>query len=166
MDSQRPRLQIPWSLYEKFLEPVAVAAIVSMVWILVRSYEAMPETIPTKYDLTGEVQAFGGKSRIIILPILNLFIYLGFNLLARYPHTFNYLTAITEKNAQQQYLTARQLLNTIKTISNLILTTILYGVVNQVSTRGFPEHIMSLILAFLGSIFIAIFYFGNRLRKL
>lgn len=92
-----------------------------MSWIIIfKNYAALPASIPIHYGLAGNVDKFGPKNMIWILPIISSIIYVGLTILNRYPHLFNYLVPITPTNAAQQYTLATRLIRYIKFLVVLI----------------------------------------------
>lgn len=54
--------QIKISLADYVLEVVTALMLVASIVITVIAYSNLPETIPTHYNLLGEVDGWGGKS--------------------------------------------------------------------------------------------------------
>jgi uncharacterized membrane protein len=115
MKSQRPIISLPKSRQETILNLVAIAGLFAVFAIAIRAWFVLPETIPTHFDLTGKANGWGNKSIIWLFPILGAIVYVGFTILRRYPHTFNYPVAITAENAAKQYQIAISLLDWLKT---------------------------------------------------
>ncbi|MBW4618170.1 MAG: DUF1648 domain-containing protein [Cyanosarcina radialis HA8281-LM2] len=114
MKSQRPIISLPKSQQETILNLVAIAGLVAVFTIAIRGWSVLPETIPTHFDIAGKADGWGSKSTIWLFPILGTIVYVGFTILRRYPHTFNYPVAITEENAAKQYQIAVSLLDWLK----------------------------------------------------
>jgi uncharacterized membrane protein len=74
----------------------------------------LPTTIPIHFNSSGQADNYGNKLTLLILPILATVIYFGLTQLNKYPHIFNYMTKITEDNAQKQYTIATRMLRFLK----------------------------------------------------
>ncbi|AKA34393.1 DUF1648 domain-containing protein [Flagellimonas lutaonensis] len=68
-------------------------------------YATLPKTIPIHFNLMGEPDAYGHKSTLWIIPVLNLILYYGMTQLVTKlkPWKFNYPVRVTEKNAPRLY---------------------------------------------------------------
>jgi uncharacterized membrane protein len=74
----------------------------------------LPETIPTHFDFSGEADGWGSKTTLFILPISGMVLYIIMTVVGFFPHTYNYLWKITEKNAYNQYRLAKALMGCLK----------------------------------------------------
>jgi uncharacterized membrane protein len=115
MRATRPIISLPKSRQETILNLAAIAGLVAVFAIAIRAWSVLPETIPTHFDLAGKPNGWGNKSIIWLFPVLGAIVYVGFTILRRYPHTFNYPVAITAENAAKQYQIAVSLLDWLKT---------------------------------------------------
>lgn len=99
------------------------------------------------------------------MPILATVIYIGLTALNKYPHIFNYMTTITEFNAQRQYALATRMLRFIKlAILIIFLLIILFTYLTVISvTNGLGSWFLPLAL---GLLLIPTFIFiGQSLKK-
>src|SRR5205085_6096496 len=87
------------------------------LWIYtIVNYAGLPEIIPAHYNLKGEVNRYGSKAIIFVLPIVLTILVTGLTILKRYPHIFNYPVTLTEENAESEYRTATRLIRYLKFI--------------------------------------------------
>jgi uncharacterized membrane protein len=115
MNSKRPIISLPKSQLETILNLLAIAGLVAVIAVAIRGWSVLPDIIPTHFDFSGKPNDWGNKSIIWLFPALGAIVYVGFTILRRYPHTFNYPVAITEQNALKQYQIACSLLDWLKT---------------------------------------------------
>jgi uncharacterized membrane protein len=101
--NQRPVLNIPLLRIEVFLEAIVLLGILFVVFIMTKFYPTLPDIVPTHFDLYGNPDKWGGKESLIVFPVLILGIYVLLTIVSLFPHKFNYLYPITEKNAKEQY---------------------------------------------------------------
>lgn len=111
----RPILELPYTPLDTLLEIVAGLGILGHVVILLKWWPVLPARVPTHFGLAGLPDAWGGKESLFILPAVGLFIYLLLTILSRFPHVYNYMCKLHEKNVEQQYRLARSLLLWMKT---------------------------------------------------
>lgn len=112
--NQRPILSLGPSPLLVAGEFAAAIAILVSVAIIVRFWAVLPDRIPIHFGFSGRADAWGDKLAIWILPAVAAIMFVGFAVLSRYPHTFNYPVPITAENARQQYLLGRGLLVALK----------------------------------------------------
>lgn len=99
--------------------------IILLLWILtVTAFFKMPDTIPTHFNASGQVDNYGNKETIFILPIIATIIFIGLTILNHYPHIFNYASRITEVNAEYQYSMASKTIRFLKLIIAILFTII------------------------------------------
>jgi uncharacterized membrane protein len=110
----RPVLQIPKSTLEIGLETAAALGMLTMLYVTIKSWPLLPETIPHHFGVSGKPDAWGGKWILWFFPGISLVLYIGLTILSRYPHIYNYPWPITEKNAAAQYHLARTMIVALK----------------------------------------------------
>ncbi len=110
----RPKIKLTLSSLDNKLELTSKIFLVVMWTLTLFTFFKLPQTIPTHFNASGQADDFGNKLTLLILPILATIIYFGLTLLNMYPHIFNYMTKITEDNAQKQYTIATRLLRFLK----------------------------------------------------
>lgn len=111
----RPVLELPRSAFENSLEFLAALGILLMFAMLAQYWPSLPERIPSHFGVSGQPDAWSGKSTLLILPVIAAVLYAGLTVLSRYPHLYNYAWPITEANAAAQYRLARQMIIVLKT---------------------------------------------------
>ena len=89
-------------------------------------YPLLPDRIPAHFGFSGEADAWGNKSGLLLQSGIVLVLYIGLSILNRFPYIFNYPVEITPDNFRRQYRMARTLLNILKLSSVLLFLGILY----------------------------------------
>jgi len=125
----RPVLKIPRSPLENVSELLAVLGIIVHAFILFHYWPALPDVIPTHFGISGEADGWGSKNTLFLLVGMSVVMYVVLTVLNFFPHTFNYLVEITEKNARAQYANARLLLNIMKVEMVYLFAYITWGTV-------------------------------------
>lgn len=111
---ERPQIIIPFTVTDKIVEAIGVVALLSFWTMLIINYPKLPDIIPIHYNAAGEVDNFGHKISLFILPIIASVVFIGFSYLSKIPHTFNYMVEINTENARKQYTIATQMLRYLK----------------------------------------------------
>lgn len=118
--NNRPRLKIELTRTDKILEAIGWLMLLSIWIVTIVHYAELPNRIPTHYNSAGIIDGYGDKSFIWTLLLIVSALHIGLTTLSRFPHIFNYLTTITEENAERQYTIAITMIRYTKLGFNLI----------------------------------------------
>ncbi|MFT8316091.1 MAG: DUF1648 domain-containing protein [Clostridium sp.] len=110
MTEERPILKLKYSIAEKIIFVLTVIVLILNFIFVIIYWKDMPSTIPIHFDFSGKPNGWGGRGTLLVLPIINLFLFILLALLSKFPHIGNYPVNITEKNAKYQYNNARKLM--------------------------------------------------------
>lgn len=117
---ERPKINLPLTLFDKIIEVTSFVALV-VFWLMnIFAFSTLPENIPTHYNGMGEVDSYGPKTTIFLLPVLGTLIFAFLTFIIRKPESFNYTVEITEENALAQYTNSTKLIRFMK-LSLIIL---------------------------------------------
>ncbi len=119
----RPVIKLSLSKADKAIELVCKIIFLFMWGLTLVTFFKLPAIIPIHFNGSGKVDNFGSKNFLFILPFFATIIYFGIAQLNKFPHIFNYLTAITEENAIRQYTMATRMLRYL-TLAILIIFSI------------------------------------------
>ena len=121
----RPKIKLTLSPLDNKLELTSKIFLV-FIWVLTfYTFFKLPTIIPTHFNASGQADDYGNKLTLSILPGLATIIYWGLTQLNKYPHIFNYMTKITEDNAQKQYPIATRMLRFLKLAILIIFSLII-----------------------------------------
>lgn len=76
----------------------------------------MVSQIPKHFNALGQVDAYGDLGIIWLLSAIGLVLYVGLNILARFPFVFNYLIKVTDENAKRLYTLGVRTIRLLKVI--------------------------------------------------
>ena len=114
------KIKIELNRTDKLFEILGYLAL-ALIWLLtIYSYYYLLETIPNHFDINGNIEAYGSKTSIFIVPFISTFLFVGLTILNRFPQIFNYPTEITDQNRSIQYSNATRLIRLIKLSITLI----------------------------------------------
>jgi uncharacterized membrane protein len=111
--NERPILSIPRTPFETSLTIISASGVIFMGLMVGLSWHELPEQVPSHFGISGQPDAWSGRSTLLILPAVAIVLWIGLTLLARIPHRFNYIVTISRENAAHRYLLARTLLSTL-----------------------------------------------------
>jgi uncharacterized membrane protein len=149
---QRPVIHLDRSKVEIILDIISLIVIVSMIIYVAYVWQDMPERIPMHFNGKGEIDGWGNKMSLIVLPLIGVIVYVGLTLLSRVPHVFNYPTPITSQNARGQYQNGRLFMNSLKAV-----IVILFGFIEWSVIQSAKEGNAELNLWVLGFILLMLF---------
>ena len=134
--NDRPRIGIGLTTGDKILE-IAGWVLVIFIWAMtILKYPSLPESIPMHFNASGQVDGYGGRGTILLLPVLSAILFGGLTILNKYPHIFNYPVPVTDENAERQYRYATRLIRYIKLILVLIFLCIEFQTIQTASGKS------------------------------
>lgn len=131
MINQRPKIKIPMTKLDIVIEIASIAMLILNIMIVLFSWNKLPSIIPTHFDIEGQVNGYGSKTTILILIPVIFALYIGLTILRKFPNAYNYLSEITEKNAQVQYKYATRFIQILKLELILLFTYIQYSIIQS-----------------------------------
>ncbi len=127
---ERPKLKLKLTTSDRVLECMGWFFLTASWLLTFINYDSLPEIIPIHFNGAGEADGFGDKWTILTLPLVATVMFVGLTFLNRFPHIFNYPTAITKENALIQYTNATRLIRFLKLIIVLI-----FGLIDMQTIR-------------------------------
>lgn len=109
----RPILKLKKTAFEITLNMLSLLLFIGSMVYLAVIWASLPDKVPTHFNLAGEANGWGHKGTLLLLPMIGFVVWIGFTLLERVPHVYNY-TGLTEENAERQYKNARTMMNVLK----------------------------------------------------
>jgi len=106
-----------------------IAEVISVLFLMVSiypilTYSDLPETIPTHFNLQGEVDDWGERSTILMLPVFASITYIGMTLIQRYPQAMNYPVKIKPEKLPAVYQIGIRFMRYMKTVGIITLASI------------------------------------------
>jgi uncharacterized membrane protein len=130
MSNERPRIKLSKSKSEWAWNIIGYSIYLGSVIFLIINWNLLPKEVPAHYNALGEVDRWGTKWELIILPIVGAFIIVLMEVLEKYPEVHNYPQRFNESNAENFYLLSRKLVNQLKNICLIIFALILFEFVS------------------------------------
>lgn len=124
----QPRLDLEPSSLQRGLTIVAWLGVGLNVAVIAHYWPLLPEQVPQHFDLQGEVDAWGARWWLLGLPVLSVVLVAGVTVLTRFPHTYNFLWPITERNAARQYELANDLMASIQATTAWIFAMVAWDI--------------------------------------
>ncbi|WP_018611653.1 DUF1648 domain-containing protein [Segetibacter koreensis] len=121
----RPKVKLNLSPVDKSLEMTSKIFLVVIWGLTLYTFLKLPTIIPTHFNASGQVDSYGNKKTLIILPLLATIIYFVLTQINKHPRGFTYLIKITEDNAEKQYAIATRMYRFLKLATLVIFSLII-----------------------------------------
>ncbi len=129
-----------WQRIAGLLAPLILLG--TLVYILI-VWHTLPEQIPTHYNAAGEIDGYGGRGTLLIMPIIGLVTDLAVALTARFPKSWNTGVRVTVLNRARVYRLVRDLIAELR-----LAMALLFGGF-AIYQAALPEHFKGWIFAVL-----------------
>ena len=139
---------------------VSLSCLVGVTLYLILAWNTIPAKIPAHYNAAGEVNRWGSKSELIVLPIISVLLYGLITLIEHYPQGWNTGVRITDENRTVVYRLLKNLIAWVK-----MITLSIFGSLTVISSLSLNLPIW-FMLAFLVVLFGIIAYYIVRLTRL
>ena len=125
----RPILDLPKTKREKVWDWIGGGIfLVSILYIIV-VWGKIPDGVPAHFNGAGEVDRWGSKFELFLLPFIGLFLWILLSLLEKAPHMHNYPARLSESNVEAFYLNSRKILNEVKNYCLILFAVISFQMV-------------------------------------
>ena len=133
------------------LECVSVLILIAMFASLYFNWSNIPEQIPGHYNALGEIDRWGNKSELLLLPIISIMLYLLLTVVCFFPSIWNVPTQITDKNRKFVY---SNLLTMMILLKASILITFFYLNYNSMQAKALPIYFLPIFIIVIFGIII------------
>ncbi|MGM8211875.1 DUF1648 domain-containing protein [Virgibacillus sp. W0430] len=162
---ERPKIKIPKTRGEWFCDSIGYSLYIGSILFLAIIWTRLPETVPVHFNALGEVDRWGSRLELLILPGIGTFILALMQTLEKFPETHNYPKRFNKLNAKAFYLNSRKMVNQVKNICLVIFTLILFESVSIALGWGNGFGKLFLSIAIMSS-FIPILFMIVRQKKI
>ena len=121
----RPKLNLPKTKTEKIADFIGNTLLVIAFAYLAVNWSSLPAEIPVHFGFNGEVDRWGSKFELLILPSIAIFLWFIMVEVEKRPHTHNYPDRLNESNVERFYVNSRKITNYTKNICNVLFTYII-----------------------------------------
>ncbi|MGG0670711.1 DUF1648 domain-containing protein [Lederbergia citrisecunda] len=161
--NNKPVLDIPKTLFEKLLDSItAIVYLAGIVYTIV-IWSQLPDQVPAHYNAAGDVNRWGSKWELILLPVIAALLAIFMSFLEKHPEWHNYMK-LNENNIEFQYKNSRMLLNVLKNECVLLFVFLTYST-EQVALGNIDSLGIVFLPVFLIIIFGSMAFFIARSLK-
>src|SRR5699024_6822887 len=159
------KLILPKTKKEWGWDIIGYTVFVGMVLFLIILWRELPEKVLAHFNGAGEVDRWGSRFVLWILPLVGLFTLLFLHILDGHANMDNHPERMNESNRAQFYLISRRLINQVKNICLIIFAfiTLESVIIAMEWGSGFGEWSIPLLVVV---IFLPIAIYYLNLRKI
>ena len=148
--TKRPKIVIPKTKSEWLMDIVGYIALAVMLAVLIINWRHLPNEVPAHFDGSGNVDRWGSKMELLILPGIGIAMHFFLMIFENFPETHNYPARLNESNIEAFYTNSRQTLNYMRNIMNVLFAYIVYRSVviglGDAATIGWPFFGIMIVL--------------------
>lgn len=154
------KIKLPTTPYQLILNILSFLVLAGHLLFLLIIWSRIPDVVPTHFDINGNVDGYGGKGTLLMLPVVNVIMYPLLCLLERFPDLWNVPGKVTPLNQLWIYGNTKSMLITLKFLINAI-----FCYIDICSALGRSMHILATPMI-LGSIIGSIVFFLWRAKRM
>ena len=164
MQTEKPELDIEKLAVAKVFDVLVVALFAAALVYLIVQWNQLPDEIPAHFGGDGEVDRYGSRAELLLLPVIGLIMWVGMWLLEKYPHTYNYIN-LRPDNKEIQYRYGILFMNVIKNLSTLLFVFLIWQMTDIAMAR-IDSLNMSIFITLLVLLFGSIGFYIYKVMKL
>lgn len=123
---ERPKIKIPKTKSEWIWDVIGFSFYIGSILLLIFLWGKLPDKVPAHFNALGEVDRWGSKLELFLLPGIGALIIFLMQIFERAPEIHNYPSRLNESNAEQFYLVSRKMINQIKNLCLIIFALITF----------------------------------------
>lgn len=141
------------------MEAICLILLIGITLYLGINWSSFPDKIPAHYDWAGNIDRWGSKGELLIVPIMSWFLYLMITALEQIPMLWNTGVQVTVENMGRVYRVLKYMIKSLKMIMVMDFT---YLTVNSLSGKPLSGWFTLIVMAVL---FGDLFFWIWRLFK-
>ena len=150
----------PATLWQRALGLAAPGLLLGAIVIVLCRFPVLPEKIPTHFNAAGEIDGYGGRASLLLMPLIGLVTDAVLAITARFPKSWNLGVRVTMLNRVRVYRLARDMMAELRAAMAILFGG--FGVYMSLLPEHFSDGVVFLL--FLPSLAALIRYFV-RLRR-
>lgn len=110
---------------DKILNCLSRIILIGTTMFLICYWKYIPAQVPMHHDFAGNIDRWGAKGELLILPILAWLIYALISILEHFPGSWNTGVTVTEENKERVYAVLLHMIITMKLSVVLIFSSLI-----------------------------------------
>ena len=152
-------MKVKNTAFDHILDTICWILVIGIPVFLLINWKQIPDSIPMHYDAMGNVDRWGTKGELIVLPIITVIMCSFMSIIERFPQIWNTGVKVTEENSGRVY---RILKNMLKITKFLVVADFSFMTINSLMARDLPVWFSPV---FLGLVFGNLIFWIIKLVK-
>lgn len=165
MQKNKPKIKIPVEGIDLIIDLIVLVMLLFLWGYVLVSYTSLPETIPSHFNIQGEVDGYSGRNSIWVLMTITTIMAVGMYVLTKYPHIHNHLEEITEENAARNYKMSCRLLRFVNLFTILIMSGIVYSIIEKTAGNELVLKSSVIYIIIIFSVIMPLILYIYTLKK-
>ncbi|WP_153733129.1 DUF1648 domain-containing protein [Sporosarcina obsidiansis] len=161
---EKPKLDIPKPGFAKAFDVLTIALFAACIVYMFLQWSQLPDRIPAHFGAAGEVDRWGSKYELLILPAIGIFLWVTLSFLEKHPNLYNYIN-LRPDNIETQYRYGVVFMNVTKNVSTLLIIFIMWQT-NEIALERVQSLNSLFFFGILGALFISIGYYFYKVMRL
>lgn len=159
---KRPRIPVKLTAFDYLIEIIGIIGVISLFVLTIYFFNDLPPQIPKHFNALGQVDAYGNRGTIWLLPIVGLVLYTGLTVLNKFPFLYNYPAKVTTENAEKLYTLGTRTIRLLKLIVILLFVFLNFKTIEIALNRSteIGKFFLPVFLA------ITVFFVGTTIFKM
>lgn len=113
-----------------YLNILCVVMILVTIIIMIVSWNNIAEEVPTHIGVDGVVDETGDKKSVIMLPILNIIMFIMISVIEKFPSLWNIPIKVTEENKLKVYSITKSMIVAVKFVFTAMFSGLAISIIN------------------------------------
>jgi uncharacterized membrane protein len=149
----------------KIINSIAVCMLIVLWCLALYMFINAPEKVPMHFNVKGEVDRYGDKITLFLLPLIGTIIFIGLHYLAKVPYIYNYPYTITEKNFKNAYQSASSMMHILKFLIVILFCVIQHMIQKATNHEPTTFNTVVLVLILISIVVVPIVYATKAEQK-
>lgn len=145
------RLKVKRTRFDIAIEIICLSLLIGIITYLLVKWNSLPDQVPGHYNGKGEVDRWGSKGELFILPVVSWLLYLGITFVEAFPVIWNTGIKVTEENKEKVYRLIKSMIGLTKLIMIINFTFI---EVNSIQGTSLPWFYLPVFLILMFGVII------------
>ncbi len=99
---------------DKLMNRLSLLVLLGTALFLALYWRHIPQEVPMHFNAAGEIDRWGSKAELLILPVIAWLLYLLMTVVEQFPGAWNTGVKVTEENRERVYALLGHMLSTLK----------------------------------------------------
>lgn len=162
---ERPKIILLETKNDKVVNIISICLLVFLWAFSIWLYINAPEKVPMHFNGSGNVDGYGSKISILLLPLIGTLAFLLLQFLSSKPHIFNYPFTITKVNYEMAYKNAVGMLKIQKVLLLILFSAIQFMTYTSINKTDNKFGYKLLIIALVFMLATPIFFISKSIKN-